>query len=103
MNSGIKIIKRIRTDELQNSPLRQVEKTPRQIEREMAGKRGCFLDGHRERFLAEHVDASGKRKTRIRHVNVVRGDDADRIRPLPLDELRAGRINPRHAEFLGQS
>lgn len=37
MNSGIKIIKRIRTDGLQNSPLRQVEKTARQSEREIAG------------------------------------------------------------------
>ena len=37
MNSGIKIIKRSRTDELQDSPLRQDEKTGRQSEREMAG------------------------------------------------------------------
>ena len=37
MNSGIKIIKRIRTDELQNAPLRQEEKTGRLSEREIAG------------------------------------------------------------------
>ena len=37
MNSGIKIIKRIRTDGLQNSPLHQVEKTARQSEREIVG------------------------------------------------------------------
>ena len=37
MNSGIKIIKRSRTDGLQNSPLRQDEKTGRQSEREIAG------------------------------------------------------------------
>ena len=37
MNSGIKIIKRNRTDELQNSPPRQVEKTAPQSEREIAG------------------------------------------------------------------
>lgn len=37
MNSGIKIIKRIRTDELKNAPLRQDEKTGRQSEREMTG------------------------------------------------------------------
>jgi len=36
MNSGIKIIKRSRTDELQNAPL-QEEKTGRQSEREIAG------------------------------------------------------------------
>ena len=37
MNSGIKIIKRRRTDELQNAPLRQDEKIGRQSEREIAG------------------------------------------------------------------
>lgn len=37
MKSGIKIIKRIRTDELKNAPLRQDEKTGRQSEREIAG------------------------------------------------------------------
>ena len=37
MNSGIKIIKRGRTDELQKAPLRQDEKTGRQSEREIAG------------------------------------------------------------------
>ena len=37
MNSGIKIIKRNRTDRLQNSPLPQEEKTGRQSEREIAG------------------------------------------------------------------
>jgi hypothetical protein len=37
MNSGIKIIKRIRTDELKNAPLRQDEKTGRQSEREIVG------------------------------------------------------------------
>lgn len=37
MNSGIKIIKRSRTDGLQNSPLRQDEKTVQQSEREIAG------------------------------------------------------------------
>lgn len=37
MNSGIKIIKRNRTGGLQNSPLRQDEKTGRQSEREIAG------------------------------------------------------------------
>ena len=37
MNSGIKIIKRSRTDELQNAPLRQDEMTVRQSEREIAG------------------------------------------------------------------
>ena len=37
MKSGIKIIKRIRTDELKNAPLRQDEKTVQQSEREIAG------------------------------------------------------------------
>lgn len=37
MNSGIKIIKRGRTDELQNAQLLQDEKTGRQSEREIAG------------------------------------------------------------------
>jgi hypothetical protein len=37
MNSGIKIIKRSHTDELQNAPLRQDEKTEQQSEREIAG------------------------------------------------------------------
>lgn len=37
MNSGIKIIKRNRTGESQNSPLPQDEKTGRQSEREIAG------------------------------------------------------------------
>ena len=37
MNSGIKIIKRNRTEESQNSALRQDEKTVRQIEREITG------------------------------------------------------------------
>ena len=37
MNSGIKIIKRSRTDGLQNSPLPQDEKTAPQSEREIAG------------------------------------------------------------------
>ena len=37
MNSGIKIIKRSRTEGLQNSPLHQDEKTGQQIEREIAG------------------------------------------------------------------
>jgi hypothetical protein len=37
MKSGIKIIKRSRTDELQNAPLCQDEMTGRQSEREIAG------------------------------------------------------------------
>ena len=37
MNSGIKIIKGGRTDEVQNAPLRHDEKTGRQSEREIAG------------------------------------------------------------------
>lgn len=37
MNSGIKIIKRNRTEGSQNSPLRQDEKTVQQKEREIAG------------------------------------------------------------------
>ena len=37
MNSGIKVIKRTRTDEWQNAPPRQDEKTGRQSEREIAG------------------------------------------------------------------
>ena len=56
MKSGIKIIKRIRTDEVQNAPLRQDEKTGRQSEREIAGTVKNWIAELAQRRLAdEHI------------------------------------------------
>jgi hypothetical protein len=56
MNSGIKIIKRIRTDELQNAPLRQEEKTGQQREREITGTvKNWIAEWAQQRRAAEHI------------------------------------------------
>ena len=56
MNSGIKIIKRIRTDELKNAPLRQDEKTGRQSEREIAGTvKNWIAEWAQQRLADEHI------------------------------------------------
>jgi len=56
MNSGIKIIKRIRTDELKNPPLRQEEKTGRQSEREIAGTvKNWIAEWAQQRLADEHI------------------------------------------------
>ena len=56
MNSGIKIIKRSRTDGLQNSPLRQDEKTERQSEREIAGTvKNWIAEWAQQRLADEHI------------------------------------------------
>lgn len=56
MKSGIKIIKRSRTDELQNAPLRQDEKTGRQSEREIAGTvKNWIAEWAQQRLADEHI------------------------------------------------
>ena len=56
MNSGIKIIKRIRTDESQNAPLRQDEKTGRQSDREIAGTvKNWITEWAQQRLAEEHI------------------------------------------------
>lgn len=56
MNSGIKIIKRSRTDELQNPPLRQDEKTGRLSEREIAGTvKNWIAEWAQQRRADEHI------------------------------------------------
>jgi hypothetical protein len=56
MNSGIKIIKRIRTDEFRNAPLRQDEKTGRQSEREIAGTvKNWIAEWAQQRLADEHI------------------------------------------------
>ena len=56
MNSGIKIIKRGRIDELQNAPLRQDEKTGRQSEREIAGTvKNWIGEWAQQRRADEHI------------------------------------------------
>jgi len=56
MNSGIKIIKRSRTDGLQNSPLRQDEKTGQQREREIAGTvKNWIAEWAQQRLADEHI------------------------------------------------
>ncbi|HEX6715532.1 MAG TPA: hypothetical protein VF088_00390 [Pyrinomonadaceae bacterium] len=56
MNSGIKIIKRIRTDELQNAPLRQDEKTGRHSNREIAGTvKNWIAEWAQQRRADEHI------------------------------------------------
>lgn len=56
MKSGIKIIKRIRTDELQNAPLPQDEKTGQQREREIAGTvKNWIAEWAQQRRAAEHI------------------------------------------------
>lgn len=56
MNSGIKIIKRIGTDELKNAPLRQDEKTGRLSEREIAGTvKNWIAEWAQQRRADEHI------------------------------------------------
>ena len=56
MNSGIKIIKRSHTDELQNAPLRQDENTGRQSEREIAGAvKNWIAEWAQQRLADEHI------------------------------------------------
>jgi len=56
MKSGIKIIKRIRTDELQNAPLHQEEKTGQQREREIAGTvKNWIAEWAQQRLADEHI------------------------------------------------
>ena len=56
MKSGIKIIKRRRTDELQDAPLRQDEKTGRQSEREIAGTvKNWIAEWAQQRLADEHI------------------------------------------------
>ena len=56
MKSGIKIIKRIRSDELQNAPLRQDEKTGRQSDREIAGTvKNWIAEWAQQRLAEEHI------------------------------------------------
>ena len=53
MKSGIKIIKRIGTDELKNVPLRQDEKTGQQSEREIAGTVKSWIAEWAQQRLAD--------------------------------------------------
>ena len=56
MKSGIKIIKRIRTDELKNEPVRQDEKTGRQSEREITGTvKNWIAEWAQQRLADEHI------------------------------------------------
>ena len=56
MNSGIKIIKRGRTNESQNAPLRQDEKTGRHSEREIAGTvKNWIAEWAQQRRADEHL------------------------------------------------
>ena len=56
MNSGIKIIKRSRIDELQNAPLRQDENPRRQREREIAGTvKNWIAEWAQQRRADEHL------------------------------------------------
>ena len=56
MKSGIKIIKRIRNDELKNASLRQDEKTERQSEREIAGAvKNWIAEWAQQRLADEHI------------------------------------------------
>ena len=58
MNSGIKIIKRNRTEGLQNSPLRQDEKTGQQSEREIAGTVKNWIEELAQRRRADEHRAA---------------------------------------------
>ena len=58
MKSGIKIIKRSRTDEVQNAPLRQDEKTGRQSEREIANTVKSWIAEQAQRRLADEQTAA---------------------------------------------
>jgi hypothetical protein len=56
MNSGIKIIKRSRTDELQNAPLRQDEKTALHSERDIASTvKNWIAEWAQQRRADEHI------------------------------------------------
>jgi len=56
MKSGIKIIKRGRTDESQNAPVPQDEKTGPQSEREIAGTvKNWIAEWAQQRRAAEHI------------------------------------------------
>ena len=55
MNSGIKIIKRSRTGELQNAPLRQDENPGRRSEREIAGTVKNWMGEWAQRRADEHI------------------------------------------------
>jgi len=56
MNSGIKIIKRSRTDELQNAPLRQDKETGRHSERDIAGTvKNWIAEWAQQRRADEHL------------------------------------------------
>jgi hypothetical protein len=56
MNSGIKIIKRSHTGELQNAPLRQDENPGRRSEREIAGTvKNWIGEWAQQRRADEHI------------------------------------------------
>lgn len=56
MKSGIKIIKRRRTDEVQNAPIHQEEKTGPQREREIAGTvKNWIAEWAQQRLADEHI------------------------------------------------
>jgi hypothetical protein len=57
MNSGVKIIKRERVDGLQSSPPRQLENTPRQSDRQIAGAVKNWITELAQRKRAEQQRA----------------------------------------------